>query len=146
VFCAILAAGLPDEETHVVHRDPTGQVFAILNAYPYATGHLLVMPTRHAGRLSDLEDAESVAVWRVLQAAVVALEVAYDPDGMNLGANLGRAAGAGIPGHLHLHALPRWVGDTNFMTSVAEARVLPEPLAVTAAKLRRAWPVPTPSG
>lgn len=140
VFCRILASGLPDEQTHIVWRDPDGLVFALLNAYPYATGHVLVMPVRHVGALEDLTGAEAADLWAAVTTAVGALQAAYRPDGINVGLNLGRAAGAGVPGHLHAHALPRWVGDSNFMTSVAEARVLPEPLPVTAAKLRAAWP------
>jgi ATP adenylyltransferase len=140
VFCAILASGQPDTETHVVWREPGGQACALLNAYPYATGHLLVMPTRHVGELEDLDSAEASALWTGVTGAVAALKAAYGPDGINLGANLGRAAGAGVPGHLHLHALPRWNGDTNFMTAVADTRVLPEALSVTDGKLRSSWP------
>jgi ATP adenylyltransferase len=142
VFCAILASDLPDTETHIVWREPQGRAFAILNAYPYATGHLLVMPTRHVGDLADLEPVEASALWAGATGAVAALKAAYGPDGINLGANLGKAAGAGVPGHLHLHALPRWNGDTNFMTAVAETRVLPESLSVTDGKLRSSWPGP----
>lgn len=142
VFCRILDSGSSDEETHVVWRHPDGLAFALLNAYPYASGHLMVMPTRHVGELEDLDATEAAAVWSGLRQAVVALKGAYRPDGINLGANLGRSAGAGVPGHFHLHALPRWYGDTNFMTTVAETRVLPEALPVSAAKVRAAWPEP----
>ncbi len=90
--------------------------------------------------LEDLSRAESEAVWQGVSEAVRALKTAYRPDGLNVGANLGRAGGAGIPGHFHLHVLPRWAGDTNFMTTVANTRVLPETLAETDAKLRAAWP------
>jgi ATP adenylyltransferase len=140
VFCGILASGLADSETHVVWRHPGGGVVALLNAYPYASGHLMIMPVRHTGDLEDLAAAEAAALWEGVGQAVVAVKAAYRPDGLNVGANLGRAAGAGVPGHLHVHVLPRWVGDTNFMTSVADARVLPEALATTDAKLRAAWP------
>jgi len=140
VFCAILTSGLPDEETHVVWRHPDGTAVGLLNAYPYASGHVLVMPVRHVGSLDQLEAVEAAALWEGVTAAVAALGAAYEPDGLNVGLNLGRAAGAGIPGHLHVHALPRWAGDTNFLTSVAGARVLPEALPVSAAKLRAAWP------
>jgi ATP adenylyltransferase len=98
------------------------------------------MPTRHVGELEALSAEESRAIWDGLTRAVVALKAAYGPDGLNLGANLGRSAGAGVPGHFHMHALPRWFGDTNFMTSVADARVLPEALSVTGKKVRSAWP------
>ena len=114
--------------------------FVVLNAYPYASGHLMVVPTRHVGSLADLTEDEGAELWSALRRGVAALEAALGPEGINLGANLGRAAGAGIPRHLHLHAVPRWVGDTNFMTAVAGARVLPETLAVTWERLHRAWP------
>jgi diadenosine tetraphosphate (Ap4A) HIT family hydrolase len=138
IFTRILATGLPDEETHVVWRGEL--VFAILNAYPYTSGHLLVMPYREAAELEDLTPAESDALWAATRAAVVAIKAAYRPQGVNVGINLGEAAGAGIPAHLHVHVLPRWQADSNFMTSVAEVRVLPEPLGDTWAKLRAAWP------
>lgn len=140
VFCAILASGLPDEATHVVWRDPAGIAAALLNAYPYATGHLMVMPTRHVGEIEELDDLEAAAVWRGVSEAVRALKTAYGPDGLNLGANLGRSAGAGIPDHFHVHVVPRWHGDTSFMTAVADARVLPEALSVSADRVRTAWP------
>jgi ATP adenylyltransferase len=140
VFEAILTSGLPDTESHVVWRHPEGLVVALLNAYPYTSGHLMVMPIRHVGQLEDLTSDESAALWGGVTAAVLALKSAYRPEGINLGVNLGEAAGAGVPGHLHVHALPRWNGDTNFMTAVAEVRVLPESLSDTDAKLRAAWP------
>jgi ATP adenylyltransferase len=115
-------------------------VFAVLNAYPYTSGHLMVAPVRHVGALSALSRDEAASLMLMTQDATVALERAYGPDGVNIGANLGRAAGAGIPGHVHLHALPRWIGDTNFMTTIAEARVLPEPLSKSWDKLKAAWP------
>jgi ATP adenylyltransferase len=140
VFCDILASGLPDEQTHVVWRHPSGRVVAMLNAYPYTSGHVMTMPIRHVADLEDLSADESADLWATMAASVRALKRAYKPDGINVGANLGRAAGAGIPGHFHLHVLGRWAGDTNFMTAVADARVLPEPLSDSAAKLRAAWP------
>jgi len=140
VFCRILSSGADDAETHVVWRDPSGLVAALLNAYPYATGHLMVMPLRHTADLDTLKPDEAASLWAGVTDAVQAIKAAYHPDGLNVGANLGRAAGAGVPGHLHFHALPRWIGDTNFMTTIADARVLPEPLGVTYEKLRAAWP------
>jgi ATP adenylyltransferase len=139
VFCAILSSGQPDDETYVLWRDPGGRAAAILNAYPYGSGHLMVMPTRHLASPEALDADEQAAVWGGVTEAVVALRAAYQPDGLNIGANLGRAAGAGIPDHFHVHALPRWSGDTNFMTSVAEARVLPEPLSTSYRKIKDAW-------
>jgi ATP adenylyltransferase len=140
VFCHILSSGLSDEEAHIVWRDPSGRVVALLNAYPYTSGHLMALPTRHVGELEDLTPEEAGDLWAAVTRAVRAIKAAYKPDGLNLGANLGRVAGAGVPGHFHVHVLPRWIGDTNFMTAVADARVLPEPLSGTAAKLRAAWP------
>jgi ATP adenylyltransferase len=140
VFCAILASGLPDDETLVVWRHPGGVAAAVLNAYPYTSGHLMLLPTRHVGDIEQLDAVEGAAIWQGVVDAVRALKTAYEPDGLNVGANLGRSAGAGVPGHFHLHVLPRWNGDTSFMTSVAEARVLPEALSVSGAKIRAAWP------
>jgi ATP adenylyltransferase len=140
VFCTILSGGLPDDEAYVLWRHPSGRAAAILNAYPYGSGHLMVMPTRHAASPEDLDAEEGRAVWDGVSDAVTALRSAYEPDGLNIGANLGRAAGAGIPDHFHMHVLPRWAGDTNFMTSVAETRVLPEPLATSYRKIVDAWP------
>lgn len=138
VFCRIVASGDPSPDNGVIWRGAT--VLAVLNAYPYATGHLMVLPLRHVRTLADLSDDESGELWSALRRGVDALETAYSPEGVNLGANLGRAAGAGIPRHLHLHAVPRWVGDTNFMTTVAGVRVLPEALPVTWERLHGAWP------
>jgi ATP adenylyltransferase len=140
VFCRILASDHPDLATHVLWRHDNRSAVAILNAYPYTSGHLMVMPARHVSRLEQLSATESASVWEGVGLAVRAIEAAYHPDGLNLGANLGRAAGAGVPDHLHIHALPRWVGDTNFTTALAALRVLPETLEDSAAKLRRAWP------
>lgn len=138
VFCGLLESGRPGEETLVVWRSPL--VAAVLNAYPYGSGHVLVMPVVHVGDLAEVDGPLRAALWDAVHAAVAAVTRAYRPAGVNVGANLGRAAGAGIPGHLHVHVLPRWDGDTNFMTTVAQTRVLPEPLDETWRKLRAAWP------
>ena len=98
VFCDILTSGLADEQVHVLWRHSSGRVLAILNAYPYTSGHLMVMPVRHVADLEGLEPGESSDLWEGVQLAVAALKAAYKPDGVNLGANLGRAAGAGVPG------------------------------------------------
>jgi len=137
VFCGILASGEPDDATFILWRGE--KVFAILNAFPYTSGHLMVMPLRHVADVEELDDDETVELWRGVSRAVVAVKAAYGPEGMNVGMNLGRAGGAGVPGHLHVHVVPRWNGDTNFMTTLAETRVLPESLGTTAAKLREAW-------
>ena len=128
VLCRVV-----EEGSQVVWRDEHTAV--ILNAYPYTSGHLLVLPTEH---LADPEDAP-IDVWATATKAVSALRRAYTPDGLNMSVNLGRSAGAGLPGHFHVHVLPRWDGDTNFMTTVAEARVLPESLPTTLEKVRAAW-------
>ncbi|MHB1504064.1 MAG: HIT family protein [Acidimicrobiales bacterium] len=138
VFCRIARAGDESVATGVVWRSDT--TMAVLNAYPYASGHLLVMPSRHVGELDDLTPAESYGLWEGTTMAARALRSAYGPDGLNLGANLGRVAGAGVPGHLHMHVLPRWAGDTNFMTTVANVRVIPEALDVSWERLRSHWP------
>lgn len=142
VFTRILAAvdrgELSDESAYVVYRG--AEVFVILNAYPYGSGHVLVMPYREVGTLEDLTASESAELWAVVNDAVVAVKTAYRPQGINIGFNLGTAAGAGVPNHLHAHVLPRWDADSNFMTTVAEARVLPESLPTTWRKLRDAWP------
>jgi ATP adenylyltransferase len=139
VFCALLESGRPDTETHILWRHPEGLAFAVLNAFPYTSGHLMVLPSRHVANLEDLAADESAAIWSGLAGAVTAIKDAYRPDGLNLGVNLGRVAGAGIPGHFHVHVLPRWNGDTNFMTAVATTRVIPESLPDTDARLRAAW-------
>jgi ATP adenylyltransferase len=138
VFCRIVASGEPSADNGVLWRGELS--LAVLNAYPYASGHLLVLPLRHLSTLAELTAEESVDLWETTRAAAAALDRGYDPDGLNVGANLGRAAGAGIPRHLHLHVLPRWTGDTNFMTSVAGVRVLPESLPQTWETLHKAWP------
>lgn len=137
VFRAILDSGLPDDETYILWRGDA--VFAILNRFPYTSGHVLLMPYREVGELDDLTDDESVELWSAIRTCVRAVQRAYAPDGVNVGFNLGEAAGAGVPSHLHAHVLPRWNADSNFMTAVAETRVLPEPLPTTWQKLRDAW-------
>lgn len=138
VFSRILASDLPDDQTGIVHRGETA--FAILNRFPYGSGHLLVMPYREVAELAALTDDEHAELWATVRDAVAAVTAAYSPHGVNVGANLGEAAGAGVPGHLHVHVLPRWHADSNFMTAVAETRVLPEPLDASWAKLTAAWP------
>lgn len=138
ILRAVEAGELTDETANIVHRGSAA--FAILNAYPYGTGHLLVMPFREVGALDELTPEESADVWRLVNESVVAVKAAYRPEGVNVGFNLGRAAGAGVPTHIHGHVLPRWDADSNFMTTVAEARVLPEPLSITWQKLTAAWP------
>lgn len=138
VFERILASGLPDEETHIVHRGE--HVFAILNAFPYSIGHTLVLPYRVVADLETLTPDETVELWAEVTDAVRALKAAFRPQGINVGINLGQPAGGSVSAHLHVHAVPRWTGDANFMTVTANTRTLPEALPDTAAKLRAAWP------
>ena len=139
VFTKILRSGASDDDANVVHRGEL--VFAILNAYPYGTGHTLVLPYREVGDLEALEPPEVAELWATVTDTVRAVKRAYEPDGVNVGINLGRPAGGSVSEHLHVHVVPRWTGDANFMTVVANTRTLPEPLADTAHKLRAAWPV-----
>ena len=138
LFTQILHSGLSDDESNIVHR---GQLtFAILNAFPYTPGHLMVLPYREVENLEDLHADEHVELWATVTQAVRAVKTAYSPGGINVGINIGRPAGGSISEHLHIHVVPRWIGDSNFMTSIAEARTLPEALSQTAMKLRAAWP------
>jgi ATP adenylyltransferase len=136
VFCAALAGD--DEERLVVHRGE--RAFALLNRFPYTSGHFMVAPNRHTGDLAALETDEVVEIHRLATDGIAALGELYSPDGFNLGWNIGRAAGAGIVHHVHLHVVPRWSGDTNFMPVLADVRVLPEHLAATRERLAAAWP------
>lgn len=138
IFTQILRSGRPDEETYIVHRGPL--CFAMLNVYPYGTGHLLVLPYREVPDLEDLEPDEATELWATVTDAVRAVKAAYAPEGINVGINLGRPAGGSVSQHLHVHVVPRWTGDANFMTAVANTRTLPEPLDETAGRLRAAWP------
>ena len=138
LFCGLLA--LDDAEAMILER--AADSFAVMNAYPYTSGHVMVAPRRHVASLTDLTADEAAALMHATQRATAAVDSVYRPEGINVGANIGRAAGAGVPGHVHVHVLPRWNGDTNFMTAVAEARVLPESLRLSYEKLRASWPTP----
>ena len=109
--------------------------FVILNLYPYNNGHLMVVPNRHLSALETLHAEEQIEMMALARVSEMALNEAYRPHGINVGINLGKPAGGGIPGHLHVHLVPRWIGDTNFMTVVGDTRVLPEDLASTASRL-----------
>jgi len=122
----------------LVHRGD--HAIALLNKYPYSSGHLMVAPRRHVGRLGELTDEEALEVHSLSVLSVDVLERVYGPAGFNLGWNLGRAAGAGIADHVHLHVVPRWAGDTNFMPVLADVKVIPEHLLETRDRLREAWP------
>ena len=138
VFTNILNSGLSDIDAHIVHR--TSLCFVIMNAFPYATGHMLVLPVREVANLEDLTSEESQQLWALVTDATMAVRSSHSPDALNVGINLGAAAGGSVSQHLHVHVVPRWNGDSNFMTSVASTRTLPEALPVTAQKIRHAWP------
>jgi ATP adenylyltransferase len=135
VFCNASAADR-DEEWLIVHRAVKN--FVILNRYPYTAGHVMVVPYAHTADFSGLEKETAAEMMLITQRVQAAIENTYHPDGFNVGMNLGRSAGAGIADHLHMHLVPRWVGDTNFMTTVSETRLEPEELSVTYTKLRLA--------
>jgi ATP adenylyltransferase len=136
IFCAKPGEDR-DAQNFIVHRGE--HAFVILNAYPYTAGHLLVAPYRHTADLTALSDAENLELMRLTRQSLEALKRAFAPHGFNVGMNLGRAGGAGIADHLHLHVVPRWEGDTNFMTVVADIRVVPEALSGTWQRLREVW-------
>lgn len=129
--------GSDDRDSLIVYRAEHN--FVILNRFPYTNGHVMVVPYHHIGALGDLPDHTLVEMMRLAQLAEKHLRAIYRPDGLNLGMNLGRSAGAGIADHVHMHLLPRWTGDTNFMTVTGETRVLPEELAVTWEKVSHAF-------
>ena len=133
IFCDHLAEG-DDEKTHILWRGE--HVFVLLNAYPYNTGHVMIAPLRHVGELNDLSAEERAELMETTNRTVAIIKEAMNADGFNVGINLGSAGGAGIPDHLHIHVVPRWGGDTNFMTTVGDTKVLPEMLADTDSKLR----------
>jgi ATP adenylyltransferase len=131
IFCSTAEPGR--EDLILVH----GRVsFVILNLYPYNNGHLMVVPNRHVATLAATTADEQAELMRLTRHAEIALTEAYTPQGINIGVNLGKPAGAGVLDHLHVHVVPRWNGDTNFMTVVGNVRVLPEDLGATAVKLR----------
>ena len=148
VFCNLIAAvdyavahGMPIAEAemaaHVLVRGKT--CFLCLNAFPYTTGHILIVPYRHVDSLAGLPPEDAQEMMALAQRVERVLRAVYRPAGMNFGLNLGRAGGAGIASHIHMHALPRWIGDTNFMTATADTRVLPETLDTTWIRIREAW-------
>jgi ATP adenylyltransferase len=136
VFCAA-ARGENDRESLVVHRAQRN--FVILNRFPYTNGHVMVVPIEHVSTLTSLQDETLVEMMRLVRDVEKHLRELYRPDGLNVGLNIGRSAGAGIADHIHMHVLPRWIGDTNFMTVSGETRVLPETLDVTWGKLKGAF-------
>jgi len=149
VFCNLIAAvefaeqnGMPTDRAEqaagIVRR--AEHTFLCLNAFPYATGHVMIVPYRHESSLAALDTSVTHEMIDTAQKTERAFSEIYRPQGMNFGLNLGKAAGAGVAAHLHLHALPRWEGDTNFMTTTAETRVLPEALDITWKRVRQVFP------
>jgi ATP adenylyltransferase len=134
IFCDLVKDPANDEKKFVLHRGL--HTFIVLNLYPYISGHLMIAPYAHIGELDVTPKEATDEMMDLAKRCQTALREVYRPDGFNLGMNLGRAAGAGIADHIHMHLMPRWAGDTNFMTSVAETRVLSEDLPTTYGKLR----------
>ncbi len=139
VFTQILNSDMSDEQCYIVHRGE--KVFAIMNAFPYTSGHLLVVPYREVAELEDLSQDETSELWATVTDAVKVLKSVYKPEAMNVGINLGAAAGGSIAQHLHVHIVGRWGGDTNFMVTTANTKILPEALDVSADRIRKAWEV-----
>ena len=148
VFCNMIAAadyavrqGMPaaDAEKAAYILARTRHTYLCLNAFPYATGHILIVPYRHVDSLAALSPEEAQEMMDLAQRVERVLRTVYQPGGMNFGLNLGEAGGAGIASHIHMHALPRWIGDTNFMTATADTRVLPEALETTWSRIRQTW-------
>jgi ATP adenylyltransferase len=136
IFCRAAEPG-DDAARHVLARGEG--CFALLNAFPYNSGHLMVSPDRHVPSLAKLDDEESLALMRLLQRALGAVRAAYRPDGLNIGVNEGKVAGAGFADHVHVHVVPRWEADSNFMAVTADTRVLPQSLDDSFAALRDAF-------
>ena len=134
IFCEL--AKLPDTEAKIVHRGE--HCYIILNSFPYTSGHVMVVPFAHLDELRKLAVAAAQEMILLAQKLEGVLRETYTPDGINMGMNIGRAAGAGVAGHVHMHILPRWIGDANFMTVTGESRVLPETLDITYQRIRQA--------
>ena len=138
VFTRLISSGEPDTSTYIVHRSET--CFAVLNIYPYSTGHLLVVPYREVAAIDELEPSEMSDLWAVVNNGVIALRSSHQPEGFNIGINMGKPAGGSVAEHLHVHVVPRWTGDSNFMTAVAQSRTIPEALDVTYDRIKHEWP------
>jgi ATP adenylyltransferase len=137
IFSDILNSGSSDAETFIVHRGRT--VFTIMNSFPYAVGHVLVLPYRQVAELENLSTEETAELWSEVETAVRVLRSTLAPDGFNVGLNLGPAAGGSVSEHLHVHVVPRWFGDANFTVTTASVKAIPEALDVTASKIRAEW-------
>jgi ATP adenylyltransferase len=136
IFCQKVQAG-NDTAEHILHRGE--HVYVTLNLFPYNNGHLMVVPYQHTGELGDLNSPALTELMTVTQQALGVLRAAYNPQAFNIGINLGQAAGAGIAEHLHQHIVPRWAGDTNYMTVIGETRTIPEWIDQTYARLKELW-------
>jgi ATP adenylyltransferase len=136
IFCLMASTG-HNEESLIVYRGEYN--FVVLNRFPYTSGHLMVVPYKHVPDLSGLDDAIASELMTLTRTSERHLRSVYRPDGLNVGMNIGESAGAGIAGHIHMHVLPRWTGDANFMTTAAQTRVLPEELSVTWRRLKEAF-------
>ena len=148
VFCNLIGATrfAVDQGGSAIDADRAANIvlrgehsFLVLNAYPYSSGHVMIVPYKHQETLAGLEKAAATEMMTLAQRTDAVLRQVYTPDGVNMGLNLGKAAGAGVAGHLHMHALPRWLGDSNFMTVIGETRVLPETLGRTWERLREGF-------
>jgi ATP adenylyltransferase len=137
VFVEILESALPDDETLIVRRGLEN--FALMNLHPYSSGHLMVAPFRQVAELELLSRSEAIELWSMVTQAVSVVKVALGAEGVNVGLNLERAAGGSVPEHLHVHVVPRWSGDVNFLGSTADTRVIPEAIDVTADRIRSTW-------
>jgi ATP adenylyltransferase len=137
LFCRVIE-NPDDEDAALVVWRPDGAI-VLLNKFPYNPGHAMVAPAAHIGAIEDLDDAQTTDLMRALKRTVKVLKASLKPEGFNIGANIGRVAGAGIPDHFHLHVVPRWNGDTNFMPVLGEVKVVNEHLLQTAAKLSEAF-------
>jgi ATP adenylyltransferase len=140
--CFLCAAAASDDDVQHLVVNRGERAIVVLNKFPYASGHLLVAPTRHGVDFGGLDDAEALEIHRLGQHGIEALGAVFRAEGFNLGWNIGRVAGAGVPDHGHLHVVPRWAGDTNFMPVLGDVKVIPEHLLATREKLAAAWPTP----
>jgi len=134
VFCDILNSSASDEEKFILKRAEFN--FVILNIYPYGTGHLLIVPYAHIADLDKADKQTTDEMMDLMKRSQTALTEVYSPEGFNMGMNLGKSAGAGVAGHFHMHVLPRWSGDVNFMTAIGQTRTIPETLKITYEKLK----------
>ncbi|MEM7340436.1 MAG: HIT domain-containing protein [Actinomycetota bacterium] len=140
LFETLERSGLPDAETYILERRAT--TFSILNVYPYTSGHVMVLPRRAVTTMDELDDPTLTELWLHVRDAARAVKTAFRPQGLNIGLNEGTAGGGSVPDHLHVHIVPRWSADTNFMTTIAEARIVPMTLTDTWEALRAVWAGP----